>query len=513
MNLNLNLVTGKMDSDLVIYKSIKNFYEYHLEYPVWYTGKEVFNARFLYVVDGRMLPKNPIFQGKCSIICVGMIPEPYQTEEVDFICLKESTDLFLIFNEVMEIFQQYREWDKRLDTVLYHQLDFEKLGAIIYEQFQNPLELLNVGDKYLFRIYDKQNPKNLEYYENFIENSYPPMDELQVIYSVEGYMETFNKKEPELLSNGLYGDKALYANLKVGDRYVGRLIVSDTYHKIQSLHYSLIQYLALKLTETVDASNTSVVINSSRLEKILLQLIYKKEDYHDEMRQYLERKGWKRHDQYQCVMLRCTEPIRHNRQLTSHAVYLSNMMTDCYPLVVDGGILAVFHQTGTDDKEHRMERLKLFCQVEKYVAGYSDLFSDFAEIWVYYHQAQEAMHMIESQHERVRYFSDSTMAYIYKLCLEKYPKNFYLSQQLQALLDYDLENQTEMFKTLKIYLQCGLNVSKALSLLYIHRSTFNYRIEKIQKILGKSLQDYHTRHYLQFAIGLMEYQDTHREKM
>jgi sugar diacid utilization regulator len=48
----------------------------------------------------------------------------------------------------------------------------------------------------------------------------------------------------------------------------------------------------------------------------------------------------------------------------------------------------------------------------------------------------------------------------------------------------------EMIKTIDVFFNCGLNISESAKLLYIHRNTLIYRIEKVQKYTGFDIKDF-----------------------
>lgn len=48
----------------------------------------------------------------------------------------------------------------------------------------------------------------------------------------------------------------------------------------------------------------------------------------------------------------------------------------------------------------------------------------------------------------------------------------------------------EMIKTIEVFFKCGLNISESSKLLYIHRNTLIYRIEKLQKFTGFDIKNF-----------------------
>lgn len=75
---------------------------------------------------------------------------------------------------------------------------------------------------------------------------------------------------------------------------------------------------------------------------------------------------------------------------------------------------------------------------------------------------------------------------------------------LKPLLEYDSEKNTELFKTLRVFLQNEFNKAKSAKDLCIHINTLNYRITKIQEILDLDFEDMESCLMLFLAIKVTE---------
>lgn len=76
--------------------------------------------------------------------------------------------------------------------------------------------------------------------------------------------------------------------------------------------------------------------------------------------------------------------------------------------------------------------------------------------------------------------------------------------ELVRLKQADLENGTDLFQTLGIYLQTGCSATKSAQRLYIHRTSLLKRISKIEDLTGLHLKDPDTQLYLMLSYKLLE---------
>ncbi|WP_088227545.1 PucR family transcriptional regulator [Desulfosporosinus sp. FKB] len=80
----------------------------------------------------------------------------------------------------------------------------------------------------------------------------------------------------------------------------------------------------------------------------------------------------------------------------------------------------------------------------------------------------------------------------------------FVPKSLRILLDYDQQNQTELLKSLEIFLEFNGNASKAAKALFIHYKTLLYRLERIKEVTGLDLEDYKNRLELELGLKIIQ---------
>ncbi len=89
----------------------------------------------------------------------------------------------------------------------------------------------------------------------------------------------------------------------------------------------------------------------------------------------------------------------------------------------------------------------------------------------------------------------------------------FIKKHLAPLIQYSKENNVDLFQTLYLFLQHNGNYREASKKLYIHRSTLEYRIERIEEILKIDLNNADMRFELMMAYKLYSLFDFDRDKM
>ncbi len=77
-------------------------------------------------------------------------------------------------------------------------------------------------------------------------------------------------------------------------------------------------------------------------------------------------------------------------------------------------------------------------------------------------------------------------------------------ENLLKLKSMDETNNTEYLRTLRVYLDNHLNAVQSARELYIHRSTFLYRLDKIKGILNSNLDDPNEILYLMLSFRFID---------
>ncbi len=99
---------------------------------------------------------------------------------------------------------------------------------------------------------------------------------------------------------------------------------------------------------------------------------------------------------------------------------------------------------------------------------------------------------------------------IYKIFCQDHLKDELLSfykTTLEPLVTYDRKRDTELVKSLVIYFETNGNLKKMSEMLFTHYNTVLYRINRIQEITGKDLEDEGDRYGLQTALKIMKILD------
>lgn len=79
-------------------------------------------------------------------------------------------------------------------------------------------------------------------------------------------------------------------------------------------------------------------------------------------------------------------------------------------------------------------------------------------------------------------------------------------QQIQALGEYDRQHNTNLCATLQVYLEQAKSLARTADILFIHRNTVRYRIQRCMELLGDRLEDGNEIFAYILSLRILEYQ-------
>lgn len=207
------------------------------------------------------------------------------------------------------------------------------------------------------------------------------------------------------------------------------------------------------------------------------------------------------------AILYCTEPhnsdLFNQRQMSVLRKQYPNSMSVVYKnnivllLNQDEPVLLKESLTGPMEQFARHNHLKI---------SLSQPFADILKISIFYEQALHTLEVSDlGNPEEILYLSTEALPqYLFSKCDYKELETG-IHYHIFQLHDYDQEYHTEFITTLRSYLDHDRNATKAAESLHIHRSTFFYRIKKIEEILEISITDSRLLFLYELSFKIWDY--------
>jgi len=228
--------------------------------------------------------------------------------------------------------------------------------------------------------------------------------------------------------------------------------------------------------------------------------------------------GWEPDHEYLVVKLRFKEGAEWESTAQYLCIQLESEWQHSCALRVDAHVLWTVNLSRS-----RLQRDNLpFYQSLAYIvrdyvcqAGVSNISRDLFMAPVLAQQAERALEFGEKRDPHYWYyrFDYYVLDYISERITGEFPEEQLCSKPLLRLLEHDRINGTEYVTTLLEYIHCKYNTSLAAKRLFVHRTTFIRRLERIKEISGIDPEDTERLLHLLLSFRLLGIQSDRQKAL
>ncbi len=103
------------------------------------------------------------------------------------------------------------------------------------------------------------------------------------------------------------------------------------------------------------------------------------------------------------------------------------------------------------------------------------------------------------------HFDEIGLYRIISRCTDHAELRNFVNDHLGVVEAYDLNEGTELLRTLEVYLSEGCNATAAADRMFVHVNTLNYRLGRLERLAGIDLKNAETRFNLELALRIRRY--------
>jgi DNA-binding PucR family transcriptional regulator len=223
---------------------------------------------------------------------------------------------------------------------------------------------------------------------------------------------------------------------------------------------------------------------------------------------------WKIYDNYQVLIVKLDE-----RDFTGGVVkYTSNFIRDIFMdsvlFELDNTLVVILHCTETKNIEDIISNKLLgFLSRRNCKASLSMRFTNITLVDSHYKSACIALAKGEALNpdKRIYNYEEYLICHIVEMCSQSTDVQTLCNPDALAMFHDDIKNNTQMLKSLYVYLLSGKSLSSASKILNIHRNTLVYRLSKISENYKIDLNNPNKRLHIIFSYMILH--TLHPEKL
>lgn len=508
MKLNADILYDELSLLLKVQRAGEGKKALCLERPEFYGDNNYeFLENHLYICRTDRLRSDSVMRKGMVLLCVGGPPSSvYTTGAYQTCCLwlEQEYELLSLFNQVQKIFNRYDEWELELQKILKSNANIQEIVDCSFRIFENPLVVMDADFRVLAYsgvlehnedMADFLPDENGKYAASLISESLMNMQYNRALQ--KAFIVTDPERDLIHFSTNLY----------TGGKFIGNLKISFFLRPHRESDNALGCYLA-RILEDAFLYNPRLMDNHvDPLGGILKDLLNGIPIEHSRKRNFYTGgiDGW-----YLCAKI--IPSSRTSSKVTSFYMlrHIETTFPGCCAFEKDAFLVVFIDLVRLECEEqaalHRLENMLKEMELR---AGVSCPFQDLLTARSHFRQATLALELGSSvlPEQRCHCFADYKLSYMCLSSLGEFSAEDMMTAGLAKLVRHDANSQTNYMETLSVYLNNNLNSSKTAQELYIHRSTFQERIQRIESLLDADLSAPGQRLYLMIMLKILQDQN------
>lgn len=518
MKISINLIEKAL-REHVVAKNIREDADMTLDiYEVYDPHQADFKANCLYLLRPQELQAALGFPEGLNVVCSG------QPDGLD-IRNYQHLNLLVIagmtpeknMNNIIRIFHRYQAFDEQLNALILANAPLQEIIDLGTEIIAMPINILDLKHKVLaissaLDASDDPIWRSLkqgfmsEHYENILNNS-PTMSEI-----------IRAKGQAIEITSSISGHHVRVSLLRCGGRpvaYFGMHKVIETGKPFEKSALQLYVYLCQKINRHASQYFEVKADRGLVYEEFLHNLFEQKFNDDHEVEALLHKLGFAPEATYQLGLISFRDPdIRADLYFTLMD-YLEKLVPEAKCIAMDLFIYIIIPLEQDDYLAARVqENIASFLGRHRCLCLLSPPFCAFSKLHQFKPMFEAMLVFINKQGraDRLYHFYEFAPLYGIKLLTEALPGKPLVHPLIQKLSAHDREHQSDYLKTLTVYLRNQSSISLTASELHMHRNSLQYRVNRIEALLGQSFDDWKLREQLLFQLLYLEYQELFSQK-
>lgn len=487
-------------------------------------SEEMNLKRPLFYQNGTELKKNKVYIAKSSdltedllrthgdnlVLIAGNCPEAKTAAISGVCCFPGEENPESLFNTVQRIFDTYDAWDEKMQNLALSERTLKTLLDASHRIFHNPIMVSTTGG---FVIdYSSLMDTMPEFQEILQKNQVTSFEE-------DGKTPVIPEEvgEARYYADPLTQKNNLYVDIYDKNRNAYRLILVEATRKLKFYDEYLLVHLAKYVKQMLEKYTVLQSDISYTLDRLISNILTDESLDTAPLEPRFESFHWKESHTYFCMNIHVSMVDRQNLTVVRFICNrLESLIHGSCAFLMDDNIVVYVNLHWYDGTiEDAVETVTGFLKDSYLKAGISYEFSGLRSLKQYYVQSRIALEegMKRYPLRWVNRFEDIALDYLMEKCTDELEPQVICSRAVLTLQRYDREHKTEYYQTLHTYIRCQMNAVKAAKALFIHRSTFLYRMSHIRELVNIDLENPDQLLYLLLTYKLLEKEPEKNENM
>lgn len=390
---------------------------------------------------------------------------------------------------------------------LHRGLGITDLSRQAYSVLDNPITICNTSFSILALYPDTLDSKHFAQYNGkyFLRDEFfSNMDERNMIKQLNTSSHPFMAP----LENCTYG--CVFQSIRINHTVVGYVCVRGLNRVITDEDLDYIDTFSQIISVEMQKDTNFTQSVGLKYEYFLTELLDGQITNSAYITEQMSSLGKVPSDYYALILVKHSDPNQSQQPIKMYMDQIADLLPNSMFTVYHGNVVILI-PCSIDQifSPRRLKRLSVFLQLNSLQAFVGLPFKDLGESSIYLEQLNNLSEMYVQKYmrpdENVVFFKDYVLQTSFYTSKNRKLLESSISPVLVDLLDSDKKNNTKYGETIRAFFQCGRNVPEAANFLHIHKSTFFYRLGKMNELFGFDINDFELLFLWEYSLKLIDY--------
>ncbi|MBE6014124.1 MAG: hypothetical protein E7241_01970 [Lachnospiraceae bacterium] len=420
------------------------------------------------------------------IVCLNRIEEIPDLGTNDLIVLDDTMSDTMAFNILTHILDYYNEWEINLTDIVYNHHDFQALIDSINEVIELPVALFDSEYRYIAFSKDSTTEKYIKFVDR---DNHIPIEQVNNLHNIPEYESLENKKQAFYVDTG---EPTIYHNIFQGGSYVARLAVMfrldiDDVDYCKSIFNTVAPYVETLYDMSSNYAYTSAEYRHMHqyMDAIVHNKVVERESFVD----LLTRLHCEDDDIWRTYSLHLFKPDQFLYSASYTCYQIENRFPGCFCINTKESIMCLTNLSLYERSVGPGFDLA-FAKYQKdsmHVGGVSRDFKNAPQFENIFFSKVQAEYAYDSAPQLqlgvLADFKDYALDYLLRYGTNGLSAQNICHPAILTLMEHDRKHSTSFTNTLYLYMQNNMNAMATAKKLFIHRSSFNNRMERIHSLV------------------------------
>lgn len=294
--------------------------------------------------------------------------------------------------------------------------------------------------------------------------------------------------------------------LRAEGHTIGVMVLTAYFKSFGPEDISLVEIISSFVVKHMQRERVYISAGGLTVENYLIKLLNGTKYPTSQIKKHLDVLGWKSAPHLYLLTLWPQNEEEPGGGLAEILDILSEHLGCCF--LYDSSIVCIYKsKQEIFNWSQQVPKLQELLQEWKLVAGVSRRFLELDKLPEFHYQSVQALRLGKKLERQLTFFVYDGLS-MYHL-LEQLPDGrpgYFCHQKIRKIDTYDKVNGTELCATLQVYLENRRSLSRAAEILYIHRNTVYYRIDKCKELLKSDLEDSNEVFSIMLSLRIIEFE-------